>query len=76
MNSNELIVVLQKLPRDITIFTRQGRGHSDDMFDVTVRVFKDGNGKLIAVIVPTGEHANFPEGYTGVEEITDRYFKE
>jgi len=76
MTVEQLIVLLEQLPPGTKMQVKAG-AYGDDAYVPMLRVWLY-QGKLIeATIEPnhaTGHHYNYPEGYSGVEEITDKIF--
>ncbi len=74
MGRDELIGLLQKLPADTVIAVRGTNNLSGDCWPPAIRVWEY-QGRLKATIeIGSGNHYNYPEGYSGVKEVTEKFF--
>lgn len=65
MTKEDMIALLEKLPPGTEIYSRQG----DNAWPAKLRVFQE--PAIVAYItINANDHRNFPEGYSGVKEIT------
>lgn len=63
MTKEELQKVLDQMPAGTQIYVRQ----RDDAWPAKARAFK--GEKVLYLESTRGDHRNFPEGYTGAEEV-------
>jgi len=81
MSVEQLIALLQKLPPGTRMEVRAG-AYQDDAYIPTVRVWIYQGRQISATLEmdqakatgPNRHHYNYPEGYSGVEEITEKIF--
>lgn len=77
MDRDEFLQMIAKLPPGTTILVRGGAAASDDAWNPTIKVFANKSGALTAVVEMDAKnraHYNYPRKYSGVTEVTDKYF--
>lgn len=74
MDRDELIALLQKLPEGTEVFVRAG-AYKDSAYTPVLKIFEYQKQKVSAYIDvhPHSSHYNYPEGYSGVVDVTSKY---
>jgi hypothetical protein len=71
MDCDELIALLQKLPKVTKVFIRSS---TDNAYVPVLKVFEYQKREIYAYIdIQRGTHCNYPEGYRGAVDVTKNY---
>jgi hypothetical protein len=71
MTREEALDLISTLPSGTELFIRTGQ-FMDDAYPAKLRTFNESSGITAYIDIDrgkTGEHRNWPEGYTGVVEV-------